>query len=91
VLPQKIHRVRQLEHPLSVAALQVALLIAHAENDRIPALRDSLSLRRFEVDRACESRIRGQQDDLVPFIALLAKIPFRGFTQRGRPAAQLMD
>src|SRR5262245_29886076 len=51
---QVIHRVGQLERAFRVAAIQIALLVAQAQHDRIPLLRELASLRRFEIDRALE-------------------------------------
>src|SRR5262245_32282323 len=71
LLWQEIHWIRQLEHSLRVAALQVAFLITHAEDNREPAIGDLASFRRLEIHRARERRTGRQQDDFVPVVALL--------------------
>src|SRR5262245_11753574 len=85
-LRQKVDRVRQLERPLRVTATEVALLIAHREQDGVASVGYLLALGCFEVGCARKRPAGRKKDDFIPLEPLLAQVLLRCFAEVRRPA-----
>src|SRR5262249_875362 len=84
---QKIDWVGQLERPFRVAARQIALLVAHAEHDRVSLVGDLTPLGRLEVRGTRELSARCLEDHAGPLVSLIFEITFRRLAEVCRAAS----